>query len=141
MQNSKGSEAHQLTKLSLKYFVPRISFHVVGRLEEMNQTMNPFTLCKKMSLRNNFKIISTGYRNWRIQGEASLAPPRSNFFHFSFSFQQKSCQIIGFHPKRRGWRPHLRLEILDPPLIEEKFSLSSRFVSLLLSVISFDSIS
>ena len=32
----KSSEAYQLTKLSLEYLMPRISFHVVGRLEEMN---------------------------------------------------------------------------------------------------------
>ena len=29
---------------------------------------------------------------------------------FSCSFQQKTCQIIGFHSRYRGWRPYPRLE-------------------------------
>ena len=33
------------------------------------------------------------------------------FLSFSSSFQQKSCQIIGFCPKHRGWHPLLRLGI------------------------------
>ena len=48
--------------------------------------------------------------HWRIQGSSW-----SKFLSFSYSFRQQSCQIIGFHPKLRGW------EILDPPLLGYNF--------------------
>ena len=40
------------------------------------------------------------------KGLGTSAPPsRSNFFHFHAVFVIKSCQIIGFCPNLRGWRP------------------------------------
>ena len=39
---------------------------------------------------------------WEIQG---YAPFSVQFLSFSYSYRQKSCQIIGFWPKLRGWRP------------------------------------
>ena len=40
------------------------------------------------------------------RGGAKDAPPLGpNSVSFSCSFRQKSCQIIGFHPKLRGWLP------------------------------------
>ena len=45
----------------------------------------------------------------------ALGTSRSNFFSYSWSFRQKSCQIIGFATKSQI--SALVWEILDPPLI------------------------
>ena len=37
--------------------------------------------------------------------KGGLGHPRSDFFHFRVVVGKKSCQIIGFCPKLRGWRP------------------------------------
>ena len=49
------------------------------------------------------------------RGSRDVSPLPVKFRSFSCSFQKRSCQIIGFCPKLRGWYPPI-LEILDPPL-------------------------
>ena len=45
---------------------------------------------------------------WRIQGAEALGTHIPvQFLPFSCSLRQKSCQIIGFHPKLRDWSPRL----------------------------------
>ena len=48
------------------------------------------------------------------------------FLSFSFSFLQKSCQMIGFQPKLRGCPPW---KILDPPLIRLSVAWSTGLLS------------
>ena len=50
------------------------------------------------------------------EGAGDAHPLLIQFRSFSCSFRQKSCQIIGFCTKFRGWRLPI-WEILDPPLI------------------------
>ena len=47
--------------------------------------------------------------HWWIQAQAlgSAPTPSVQFLSFSCIFRQKSCQIIGFCPKRRGCPPRL----------------------------------
>ena len=65
--------------------------------------------------RCNFKMnIHERYTNrnhsvvmchWRIQGALGTRAPLSvQFLPFPCSFQQKSCQKIGFCPELKGWR-------------------------------------
>ena len=43
-------------------------------------------------------------------------PSRSNCLYFDAVIRQKSCQIISFLPKPRGWHPHWTT-VLDCPLL------------------------
>ena len=63
----------------------------------------------------NFRQISNIFIGGSKGGSASLAPP-VQFLSFSYTFQQKSCQIIGFYPNSGAGTPFV-WEILGLPLI------------------------
>ena len=67
-----------------------------------------------LSLNIDLKPWNAKLFHWQIRGGARDAYPPVRFLLFSCSFWQKSCQIIVFLLKLRGWRP--LWEILDLPL-------------------------
>ena len=48
---------------------------------------------------------------WEIRATSGQYTSYWNAYSFSCNFQQKTCQIIGFHSKIRGWRP---LRLVNP---------------------------
>ena len=62
------------------------------------------------TLRNNETAVALA------DPSRALGMPPVQYLSFACRFRQKSCQIIGFQPKLRGWRPHPIWEILDQPL-------------------------
>ena len=64
---------------------------------------------------NAILLVKVVHVNNHWRGAKDMCHPRPVLF-----FWQKSCQMIGFCPKSRGWRPpspHTNWESLDPSLI------------------------
>ena len=66
---------------------------------------------------------------WIIVTCTPPAVNRQTYMNEKISFRQKSCQIIGFCRRLRGWCPLPVWEILDPPLVkvEQKAQLLSSY--------------